>query len=503
MDSVRRLQHSSDMNSETLLRRTITLIALVFVVYLPLETGLIGGLPFAAYWVLRLLPDAMIAAAAAAVVLVGDPGARSTPVRLLWMIGVVTALVVVVNTARGFPVADSVNALRVLVRYLVLGVLLWWAVDGRGHVDLLVIRGVLIAGMLQIAVASVQIVSRIVGPHGTDLNSTGLFFLDGTLGRYDRFGLLLMGTIIAFVATTTRIRSWRLLPIAACVVLLFLSTSRQAMVGLSIACLLIAILPTLTQRHRVFAGTMAAVGLTMILVSPAGMVAPTPSSEPGSATSTPTPSSEPGSATSTPTPSSEPGQAGSASAGPSASGGDLPADAKPSRQIKDTLTLSTDPNRNFRLFYNLELAPWAAVAEPLIGFGPRQQVAERPDPRLEARVEAAGMAWQRARRFTNDSNYASLIVQFGAVVPVLFLVLLAWVIVAAARSGLRKGRPGARFAVAFAAATLVAAFFGPAFEIRTVSIVLWISLFGVLASTGDSAGDGGVPARTSHPPADT
>ena len=241
------------------------------------------------------------------------------------MIGIVTAFVVVVNTARGFPVADSVNALRVLVRYLVLGVLLWWAVDGRGHVDILVIRGVLIAGVLQIAVASIQIVSRIVGPHGTDLNSTGLFFLDGTLGRYDRFGLLLMGTIIAFVATTTRIRSWRLLPIAACVVLLFLSTSRQAMVGLSVACLLIALLPALTQRHRVFASTMAAVGLAMILVSPAGMVAPAPSSEPGSATSTPTPSGEPGSATSTPTPSSEPGQAGSASAGPPASGGDLPA----------------------------------------------------------------------------------------------------------------------------------------------------------------------------------
>ena len=66
MDSVRRPQHSDEMNSETILRRTITLIALVLVVYLPLETGLIGGLPFTAYWVLRLLPDAVIAVAAVA-----------------------------------------------------------------------------------------------------------------------------------------------------------------------------------------------------------------------------------------------------------------------------------------------------------------------------------------------------------------------------------------------------------------------------------------------------
>ena len=472
MDSTWWQPDSTEEGRVRLLRRAITVLALALVVYLPLETGLISGLPPTAYWVLRLLPDALIAVAAVAVVLVGDPRARTTPVRLLWAVGVITALIVITSAGRGLPLADAVNAIRLLVRYLVLGLLLWWAVDGRWRVDDLVIRVILIAAVLEVLVASGQIASRIVS-HGASLSLTDLLLLDGTFGRYDRFGLFLMGVIIALVATSKRLWSWRLVLGVACVVLLFLSTSRQAMVGLAVGCLVIAVMPPLTGRQRAFAGAMAALGLALVLTSPSGVIAPTPPGPPVA------------------------GNSGSPGNGDEPAGnGDEPAgNGTPTRPIKDTIKLTTDPNRNFRIFYNLELAPWAAATEPLIGFGPRQQVAEDPDPRLQARVAAAGMDWKRARQFTNDSNYASLVIQFGAVVPALFLALLVAAILAAARIGLRREEPVARFAVGIAAATLVVAFFGPAFEMRTISIMLWIGIFGVLASRNTNT-RGGSPMPT-------
>lgn len=454
MDSIQRRARTVELTGEANLRRAVTLLALALLVYLPFEAGLIGGLPPTIYWVLRLLPDALIALAAVGVVLFGDPRARTLPVRLLWAIGIVTAVLVVANAARGIPIVDSVNAIRVLVRYLVLGVLLWWAAEGDTGLPNLVIRAVLIATVLEILVALAQIAVRAASSATSSGNDVGMMFLDGSFGRYDRFGLFFMGSIIALVAISDRIRGWRLALIAVCAALLFLSTSRQAMVGLAVACAVIAVMPAITARHRALAGVVGALAIALMLISPSGKTAPAPVSQPGAGS---TEQSDPG--------------------------GDAPGPATATRPIKDTLTLSVDPNKNFRTFYNLELAPWAAATEPLMGFGPRQQVAEHPDPRLAARVAASGMTWNRARLFTNDSNYASLVIQFGAIVPALFLLLLAAVIFRAARAGLPRGEPGARFAVAFAAATLVAAFFGPAFEIRTVSIVLWVSLFSVLAAT--------------------
>jgi hypothetical protein len=168
---------------------------------------------------------------------------------------------------------------------------------------------------------------------------------------------------------------------------------------------------------------------------------------------------------------------------PDAIGGDL---TSPPVVIAPPLTkggvdLSLDPNRNFRLFYNLEIAPWAAVTEPLIGFGPRQQVAEQPDPRLAARFEDAGMGWSWARQFTNDSNYASLVVQFGIVAPAMLLGLILLTVTHLAAAA-RAGEGFALFALTNAAAVLVAAWFGPALEIRTVSIIFWVALMAAVAA---------------------
>lgn len=426
---------------EAALRQAIPAFALALILYLPVEATLLVALPPEPYWVLRLLPDALIVVAALAVVLVGDPRARTTPIRILWAVVAIALLIAIANAARQIPVADSINAVRVLTRYLVLGLLLWWAVDGRDRLGPLVVGAILLSGAIQVGIATVELVTRI--PVAAESGVSGWFFLEGSFGRYDRFGLFMMGVIVAVVATADRRTPWRFALLAACAVLLYLSTSRQAVVGLGVACAILMVWPRVPLERRAIAAGTGVLALVLLLTSPSGLQPPLDVSEPDA---------------------------------PATVGHGV------SRPIKDSIVLSMNPNLNFRLFYNLQLAPWAALNEPVVGFGPRQQVALEPDPRLMARVEAAGMDWAWARNFTNDSNYASMIIQFGVIAPASFLFLLLWTMISVARAEWTRSDPTARFAVAFAGATIVTAWFGPAFEIRTVSLTLWISLMAAMAA---------------------
>jgi hypothetical protein len=426
---------------ETALRQAIPAFALTLILYLPIEAALLVALPPAPYWFLRLLPDALIVVAALAVIVVGDPRASTTPIRILWAVGAVALLIVIANTARGIPVADSINAVRVLTRYLVLGLIMWWAVDGRDRLGTVVIGAILLSGAIQVGIATIELVTRV--PVAAESGVAGWFFLEGSFGRYDRFGLFMMSVIVAVVATADRRTPWRFALLAACALFLYLSTSRQAVVGLGVACAILMVWPRVPLERRAIAAGTGVLALVLLLTSPSGLQPPLDVSEPDA---------------------------------PATSGHGV------SRPIKDSIVLSTNPNLNFRLFYNLQLAPWAALTEPVVGFGPRQQVALAPDPRLIARVESAGMDWAWARNFTNDSNYASMIIQFGVIVPALFLLLLLWTMFSVARAEWVRRDPTARFAVAFAGATIVAAWFGPAFEIRTVSLTLWIGLMAAMAA---------------------
>jgi hypothetical protein len=426
--------------------------AVALIVYLTLEPALISGLPAPAYWVVRLLPDGLVAALAMAVVVWGDRTARSVPVRLLWGLAGVCLVLVAANLARGESVIDSVNAIRVVVRHLALGLLVWWAVGSQASIGPLILRAVLIAGLIQVVIAAAQIVARAVSLIGsaTPFDPVHLMFIDGTLGRYDRLGLLLMSVAIAVVASRERMSRNRVGVLAACMVLLYLTTSRQAMVGLMVAGAVLAVFPRVELQRRAAGLALAGLSVLFVLGTP-GQLPPVPSDDPDAVGPGPAASVRPG----------------------------LP---RPNPGSKGSTQLSLDPNRNFRLYYNLQLAPWAAITEPLVGFGPREQESEQPDPRLRAQVESAGMDWSWARRFMNDSNYASLIIQFGIIAPVLFLLLLLVATGRAAVAATRDGGGFARFAAINAVAVLVAAFFGPAFEIRMVSIILWISLLAALAT---------------------
>ena len=441
------------------LRRSIPAFALALLLYLPVENLLLARLAPIPYWTLRLLPDALIALLALAVVVIGDRRAHTTPVRILWLVTAISLALVGANVLRGIAPSESINAIRVLVRYLVLGLLVWWALDGRPSLGPRIVWAILIGGVIQVAVVPIQILY----PLGeTSADTSALLFLDGTLGRYDRFGLFMMTVIVALVATTSRLRLWRILLFVACAALLFLSTSRQAIVALGVACAILAVWPRIRRPQRSLALGGGILAVALLLTSPSGARPPTGGDEPDS----------PGIGTLEP--------------------GDL-APVLPLRPIKASTDLSLDPNRNFRLFYNLRVAPWAATVEPLLGFGPRQQVAADTDPRLAAFFEDAGMPWSWARNFTNDSNYATLIIQFGIVATALFLAFLLGSALVVARAEWIRRDETARFAVAFAAATLAAAWFGPAFEIRTVSIVLWVALLAALAAAQREPVDPTVP----------
>jgi hypothetical protein len=449
------------VTSAPLLPTTVVAYALALIVYLPVEPALIGWLPPTAYWIVRLLPDALVVLLALAVVLLGDRMARTTPVRILWAVAAVCLILVVANAARGFSVIDSVNAIRVVVRYMILGLLVWWALIGRPSAGPLVIGAVLVAGGVQVIFSAVEILARIIPSVGTQtLDTSSLFFIGGSLGRYDRLGLLLMSVVLAAIATNDRIGRVRAGLLIACMVLLYLTTSRQAMIGLGVASALLLVFPGTPARRRAVALTVAAVSVLFVLAVP--LRTPPPVADDLDSPVVQAPASQ---------------------------------DPSKPTGTKGEVELSVDPNLNFRLFYNLTLAPWAASTEPMLGFGPLAHVAEQPDPRIRARLEAAGMPWSWARLFMNDSNYASLVVQFGIIAPALFLALLLSITARVALAATRPFGGFARFAALNAVAVLVAAWFGPTFEIRMISIILWVALMAAMA-IGPVVG----PAPETDPP---
>lgn len=438
------------------LARVVVLYAVGLIVYLPLESGLISPAPPPLYWALRLLPDAVIGALAIGVVAFKDRPARTLPVRILWVVGGVAAIVIAANAFRSISPMDSINAIRVLVRYLALGLLLWWAIAYGGgpsarDVAQLVAAAILAIGAIEIVLVAIQIASSLLS--GALARTPPVLAVEGSLGRYDRLGLLLMVVAITALGTTLRLDRWRLAILGASLFVLYLSTSRQAMVGLAAGAMIVALLPNAPALRRGLGAMTAVVVLCLILVTPSRLPSAGAGDPDGPAPAQPAV---------TPTP-------------------------PPAALVtKGSTQFTTDPNKNFRMFYNLELAPWALLTEPIYGFGPGRQTAEVTDPRLEARVEAAGIPWQWARNFMNDSNYASLAIQFGAIVPSLFLLLIATAVLAAVRLARRGHELVSTLAVGIAAAVLVAAMFGPAFEIRPLSIIFWIALMVGLAARGST-----------------
>jgi len=358
---------------------------------------------------------------------------------LLAVVGLVAVGIVAIDVAGGHGPSDSINAIRVLVRFAVLGLILATCVTALPTLPRIVLMAIVIAGVMQMSFGLLEVASEI--------GMSGPLIIAGTTGRYDRFGLIVAATLLALLAlVATRPSRWQAPLIVAACVLLFLSTSRQSMLAVAATSLIIVFWPHVHRYGRVLAIGLSAACLSMALVTtnrgdfgagPGDGVEPAPGN--GGVTASP-----------------------------------------PPRELGST-SFSIAATGNLRLYLNLVLGPWAAMQEPIVGLGPGRHDQPNADPRLIARLETDGVEWSYARQYLNDSNYASMFIQFGLLAPVGFLALLLGAIAIAARSAWRRPDPLGLFAVMFGVAALLTATLGPSFEIRPTSAVLWISLFVVVA----------------------
>jgi hypothetical protein len=248
-------------------------------------------------------------------------------------------------------------------------------------------------------------------------------------------------------------RARELFLIAGAFGFLLLSTSRQASVGLAAGAAMLALLPA-GRQARFAAAAVSAFALVVVIAAGQVPAAPSGGDDPG-----------------VPLPPPIPGV-----------GVQLPATPPPATPVvRGSSQLSMDPNRNFRLYLNLVLVPWVIQTDPLIGLGPGAHLDKSASPLLIEKVEADGVDWSFARRFMNDSNYATLLVQFGLPASLLFLGLYAVPAAIVLIRLRRTAHPVAAFALALGVAMAIAAAFGPAFELRTASSVAWVSIFTALA----------------------
>src|SRR5688500_11226417 len=149
----------------------------LLLLYLPLENWLTAGLTGSLQWVVRLFPDALICLLAA-IVAVGMAGGL---LRYRWAlvgIAVVTGLIVVGDLMRGFGAIDSVNAVRVVVRYLALGAVLAAVLPRDQSFAGALWSTVIVVGIVQIVAAVVQILATAAAG-----GAAGIPILTGTTGR--------------------------------------------------------------------------------------------------------------------------------------------------------------------------------------------------------------------------------------------------------------------------------------------------------------------------------
>ena len=420
-------------------------LTVALIVYLPLEAVPLSFLQGPLYWALRLAPDIAIVAVAAVVVL--SPMARQRrAMTLVWAVVAVCSAAILLYGLRGQTPEDTINALRVVVRYLVLGALVWAATPDDVVAVRWFIRSICVAAAIQFGVVSVQVLQGIAQTGGHDIGA--ILGPGGTLGRYDRLGLMMTAPVLLAI-THAAPRARMVAPALAMCGLagLALSTSRQAMLGLMVAALLLALLPRITLSERFTRGLVAAAAVAFLALIPASAPASAQPVGDGDGATSPSPAAQ--------------------------------QTEEAARVPRGGFTLSAAPTSNWRLYLTLVLVPWALSEEPLFGFGPGQNDAAQTDPRLEARVAKDQIDWSRATAYMNDSNYASLVLQFGVVLPALFGAVMAGLALGLLRFLLRSPpSPWIAFALAYSAVVVVAAAFGPSFEIRTVSLLMWVGLFG-------------------------
>lgn len=450
----------------TRLSSLVGFVSVALIPYLSIESVILAPLPDPYYWVVRLAPDAIIAALVVAVIVVDGSIQHVDRKPLLAVIGAILTLVAI-ECLRGFPIQDAINYVRVAVRFVLLGCLiLYYGPRLTGLADR-------IAAVLP-AVGAFEIIVG-VGQSIGGFITGGLqnaFFVQGTFDRYDRYGLFMMAVALLLLTKPLihRRAVSRMLLIAS-IAAIFLSTSRQALAGLGAGILLLIVITRAPQRRLVLLPLLSVIAL---------LVLSTPQQFPDSNVDRLAPHRTEVTTALSGTVSSNPAFMKQPILPTLRVANHIPTD------IKGPLTLSADCNQNFRIWLNGLMLPWAAIQEPLAGFGPGANTALLPDLRIYEFVTDCGMSWSYARQFMGDSNYASWVIQFGLVFPGMLIGLLLGLMRTATRLVRHRSRQFPLFAVTYAGGVACACFFGPAFEMRPTSALLWIALAASITTTSGS-----------------
>jgi len=230
---------------------SVVALAVALVLYLPIEPVILSPLSGASYWAVRLLPDALIAVVAAAVLLV--PGTRRREaLAILWALAIVSLTVVLLDAMRGFAPGTTINALRVLLRYAVLGAALLAVVREPSAVLRWLTWAIVLAALVQFAAALIEFVALLwpMASGAQSFSGPNLFGVDGTVGRYDRLGFLMVAAVLmAMVGAVPGRRALGRSLLVLGMLGLAMSSSRQALVGLALAAGLLAVLPRVPFFH--------------------------------------------------------------------------------------------------------------------------------------------------------------------------------------------------------------------------------------------------------------
>ena len=165
-------------------------LALALVLYLPIEP-------------LRLMPDALVALAAGLAIVVPGPK-RMLGVGLILLLGVAAALIIGLDMIRGFGPGDTINALRVLLRYAVMGAALYAVVRDPSPLLRRLAAAIVISAAIQFFAAAVEFIVELGKTISSAISSgsfstSNLLGVDGTTGRYDRLGYLMVAALLILI----------------------------------------------------------------------------------------------------------------------------------------------------------------------------------------------------------------------------------------------------------------------------------------------------------------
>ncbi|QJC51120.1 hypothetical protein HGI30_05785 [Paenibacillus albicereus] len=414
------------------------------VLYIPIEPFIVSWFSLSLSDLMRIIPELLLSAVLAGTILSKFREGRVNGIPDTLLLSVIM-FAIVISLYNNIGLIDMVMGGRLFFRFALVYFIVRLLPDTTGLYGRLLN---LLTKLLyfEVVLGLMQFLSKAVfGPapwntFGDNLIMAGSTFgVQGTLGRYDQYGMFL--AIIAILSLSRYFiqNEAKFLPILAALAGILLSTSRQALIVLVIGAIVVSLAArgkqALQKKGKIVTFSIllaCTVGAVFLLLTPSGD-----------------------------------------------SRGFVTSERNPLEQITtlfDANTYSTTKENNFRLFYITNVGEQLLKRDPLgLGlntFGSAQTVADN-----KTLYYKYGITDQYFLKFVADVNWISILGQIGIIGSLLFLGFLLSI----AFQSLYRAKKATtdEQAILIAAAALVicfivAGFLGPNFEIRSNSFYLWL-----------------------------